>query len=219
MVRAPALNSQRINDFVDRVEARLADLPPPLKGNITGDTVLIGRTIDEIAWGQAVSLTGAIVIIYTILLVYFRSFRVAFLALIPNTLPVTVYFGILGLTGVTLNIITSLIACIVLGIAVDDTIHMLVRFKELCRTMDDEEEAVVAAVRSVVRPVTSTTAALCAGFLVLGASGLRHQVEFAVLSTVMLAFAWLVDMTFTPALCARLGLAESRAQQGPAPGS
>jgi predicted RND superfamily exporter protein len=216
MVRAPALNSQRINGFIDRVEARLSALPEPLQGSITGDTVLIGRTMDEIAWGQAVSLTGAILIIYVILLVYFRSFRVAFLALIPNTLPVTIYFGILGLTGVTLNIFTSLIACIVLGIAVDDTIHLLVRFKEIAREMDDEGEAVLAALRSVIRPVTSTTAALCAGFLVLAVSGLRHQVEFAVLATVMLAVAWLVDVTFTPALCARLGLAESKARQNTA---
>ena len=70
--------------------------------------------------------------------------------------------------------------------------------------------AVVAALRSVIRPVTSTTAALCAGFLVLAMSGLRHQVEFAVLSACMLAVAWLIDVTITPALCARLGLAQAK---------
>ncbi|MBW2313220.1 MAG: hypothetical protein JRH10_03440, partial [Deltaproteobacteria bacterium] len=56
-----------------------------------------------------------------------------------------------------------------------------------------------------------TTAALCAGFLVFGASGLKQMVEFAVLSTTMLAFAWLIDMTFTPALCAQMGLARKQA--------
>jgi predicted RND superfamily exporter protein len=207
MVRAPAANSQGINRFIDRVEERLRELPKPFVGHVTGDTVLIGRTMDEIAWGQAVSLSGAILIIYVILLVYFRSFRIALLALIPNTLPVTVYFGTLGLTGVPLNTITSLIACVVLGIAVDNTIHFMVRFREKAQELGDESQAVVAALRVVARPVTSTTGALCAGFLVLAASGLRTQVEFAVLSTCMLAFAWLVDVTFTPALCARLGVA------------
>jgi predicted RND superfamily exporter protein len=215
LVRAPSLNSHNINVFVDRVQAHLLELPESLEGSITGDTVLIGRTMDEIAWGQAVSLTGAVVIIYAILVMYFRSLRVAFLALIPNMLPVTVYFGILGLSGVTLNVITSLIACIVLGIAVDDTIHFLVRFRQKAVELGDENEAVVAALRSVARPVTSTTIALCAGFLILAASGLRHQVEFGVLSACMLVFAWLVDMTFTPALCARLGLAD-QAQNRPA---
>jgi predicted RND superfamily exporter protein len=143
-----------------------------------------------------------------ILLIYFRSFRVALLALIPNMLPVAVYFGVLGLSGVTLNIITSLIACIVLGIAVDDTIHFIVRFREKAAELGDDSQAAVAALRAVARPVTSTTVALCAGFLVLAGSGLQHQVEFAVLSTIMLAFAWLIDMTFTPALFAGIGISD-----------
>lgn len=219
LIRSPSLNSQRINGFVDRVEERLQALPEPLTGHVTGDTVLIGRTMDEIAWGQAVSLTGAVFIIYIILAIYFRSLWIGFLAMLPNTLPVTVYFGTLGLTGVTLNIITSLIACIVLGIAVDDTIHLLVRFREKFAELGDQKRAVVAALHSVIRPVTSSTAALCAGFLVLAASGLRHQVEFAVLSSCMLVFAWLLDVTFTPALCAGMHLpAPSGSSTTPPPG-
>jgi predicted RND superfamily exporter protein len=128
------------------------------------------------------------------------------MALIPNALPVLVYFGVLGLTGVTLNVVTSLIACIVLGIAVDDTIHFLVRFKEAYKEVGDEAKATVLALTNVVRPVTATTAALVGGFAVFAASGLKHMVEFGVLAACMLAFAWLVDVTFTPALCARLGL-------------
>jgi len=209
LMRAPSLDSRHINEFIDRVESRLAELPEGMSGRITGDTVLVGRTMDDIAQGQAASLSGAVLIIYAILVAYFRSLRVAALALLPNALPVLVYFGTLGLTGVTLNIISSLIACIVLGIAVDDTIHFMVRFREQAQLLGNEEQAVVAALRIVARPVTATTVALCAGFLVLAASGLRHQVEFAILATCMLAFAWLVDVTFTPALCARLGLASA----------
>jgi predicted RND superfamily exporter protein len=201
MIRAPAVDSLSINRFIDRVEARLRQLPPPFVGHITGDTVLIGRTMDEIAWGQAVSLTGATWLIYAIMAWYFRSFRIAFWALIPNILPVTVYFGTLGLTGVTLNIITSLVACVVLGVAVDDTIHFLVRYRDGIAKLGDERQAVIAALRGVARPTSAMNAALCVGLLVLAGSGLRHQVEFAVLSAATLGFAWLMDMTFTPALC------------------
>jgi predicted RND superfamily exporter protein len=214
LVRAPAINSQGINGFVDRVERRLATLPEPIVGKITGDTVLIGRTMDEIAWGQALTLSSAVLIIYAILFLYFRSARTAFLALIPNTLPVTVYFGVLGLTGVTLNIITSLVACVVLGIAVDDTIHFIVHYRTQMAKLRNPDAAAKAALRAVIRPVTSTTLALCVGFLAFAGSGLRHQVEFALLSTSMLAFAWLVDMTFTPALCVRMGIAGER-ERGP----
>jgi predicted RND superfamily exporter protein len=212
MARLPSLDTREYAILLDRIEDHLRTLPDSFEAHVTGNTALVVRTIDDIAIGQALSLSAATLIIYAILVVYFRSFRIGFWALIPNMLPVVLYFGLLGLTGVTLNIITSLIACIVLGIAVDDTIHFLVRFREKLRIVGDETKAAVAALRSVARPVTSTSAALSLGFLVLATSSLKHQVEFGLLAAGMLAFAWLVDVTFTPALACRLGLARDEAR-------
>jgi predicted RND superfamily exporter protein len=214
LVRRPRYSSSEGSAMIKAIESRFEVLPESIDAYVTGQSPLIIRTIDEITRGQAVSLSGATLIIFAILLVYFRSLRIALLALIPNAFPVLVYFGVLGLSGVTLNIITSLIACIVLGIAVDDTIHFLVRFREQQRLVGDEGKAAEAALRLIVRPVTVTTAALCAAFAVLAGSGLKHQVEFGVLATCMLAFAWLVDMTLTPALCARMGFAREGAAAG-----
>ena len=135
--------------MIKAIESRFEALPESIDASVTGSSLLIIRTIDEITRGQAVSLSGATLIILGILVAYFRSLRIALLALIPNALPVLVYFGVLGLSGVTLNIITSLIACIVLGIAVDDTIHLLVRFREQVRIVGDEGKAAAAALRLV----------------------------------------------------------------------
>jgi len=214
LVRRSHYSSKEGSAMIKAIESRFEALPGSIDASVTGQSPLIIHTIDEITRGQAVSLSGATLIILGILVVYFRSLRIALLALIPNALPVLVYFGVLGLSGVTLNIITSLIACIVLGIAVDDTIHFLVRFREQVRIVGDEGKAAAAALRLVVRPVTVTTAALCAAFAVFLGSGLKHQVEFGVLATGMLAFAWLVDMTLTPALCARMGFAREGAAAG-----
>jgi len=207
LVRRPQYSSKEGSAMIKAIESRFEALPESIHASVTGQSPLIVRTIDEITRGQAVSLSGATLIILGILVVYFRSLRIGLLALIPNALPVLVYFGVLGLFGFTLNIITSLIACIVLGIAVDDTIHLLVRFREQVEKVGDRRKAAELALRLVVRPCTVTTAALCAAFAVLIGSGLKHQVEFGVLATCMLAFAWLVDMTLTPVLCARMDLA------------
>ncbi len=196
-------------ELLERIEAKAAHIPGMTSGT-RGSLAVIARTMDEISWGQAQSLSGATIIIFAILTVYFRSLRVAAWALIPNAFPVLVYFGMLGLTGITLNVITSLIACIILGIAVDDTIHFLVRYREHALRSGDETKAAIEALRVVARPVTTTTAALCGGFSVLMGSGLRHQVEFGILATTLLAFAWLVDMTLTPALAAKLRLGRDR---------
>ena len=200
LVRARSLDSQRMADLVERIEGRLASLPDHLRARVTGNGVIVSRALDDIAYGQAVSLGTAFLIIYTILCLLFTSARVGFIALIPNALPVLAYFGILGLSGVSLNPTTGLVACLVLGIAVDDTIHFLARFNSAAHRLADESRGVVEALRTVGRPVTTTSAALCLGFLVLTSSELRNQAEFGMLASVTLALAWLVDVTFTPAL-------------------
>lgn len=199
-VRSKITDSGTMAALVERIETHLTGLPPGLVGAVTGNSVLVARTIDDIARGQALSLGLAFAVIFAVLALVFTSLRMGFIALIPNVLPVLVYFGALGLSGITLNPTTGLVACLVLGIAVDDTIHFMVRFNEAARRLADETEAVVEALRSVGRPVTYTSAALCLGFLVLTSSELRNQVEFGALASFTLAVAWLIDVTFTPAL-------------------
>jgi predicted RND superfamily exporter protein len=204
LVRSETLDSSGMAGLVRRIEDHLEDLPEPLKATVTGNGVLLSRTIDDIALGQALSLGTAFLIIFVILCLLFTSVRVGFIALIPNALPVLAYFGVLGLSGVSLNATTGLVACLVLGIAVDDTIHFLARFNAAAHRTADEARGVIEALRSVGRPVTYTSGALCLGFLVLTTSDLRNQAEFGALAALTLAFAWLVDVTFTPALAVRM---------------
>jgi hydrophobe/amphiphile efflux-3 (HAE3) family protein len=204
VLRSKVTDSAGTARLVRRMEARLAELPRHLHWRVTGNGVIVSHTIDDIARGQVLSLSVAFLIIFAILAVLFTSARVGFLALIPNALPVLAYFGVLGLTGVTLNTTTGLVACIVLGIAVDDTIHFLARFNSLARRRLDEARGISGALRAVGRPVTITTVALCLGFLALTTSELRNQRDFGALAAFTLAFAWLVDVTFTPALAGRM---------------
>lgn len=196
--------SIEIGDFVARTEARLAQMPPPLDGTVTGTPVLATRTVNAIASGQLTSLAIASVAIWAMLALMFTSARAALLAMLPNLLPVGVYFAILGALDITLNPTTSLIACIVLGIAVDDTVHFLTRFNADARAKANEKAAVKSALASVLRPVTLTVVSLCLGFLVFAGSELQNQVQFGLLSAATLAIAWLVDITLTPALGSKL---------------
>jgi predicted RND superfamily exporter protein len=200
IVRTRAIDSPDLMGLVRRIEDRLAIVPPHFDAKVSGSSVLLARTMDEIAIGQAVSLSAALLIIYAILALLFTSFRIGLLALIPNALPVLVYFGVLGWAGVTLNVVTGLVGCLVLGIAVDDTIHMLVHFKDAARGRANESEGIVEAIMAVGRPISFTTLALCLGFLVLLLSNMKSQVEFGVLASITLAIAWIIDLTFTPAI-------------------
>ena len=193
-----------IGALVNRVEDRLKQMPPPLDGTITGTPVLATRTVNAIASGQLTSLAIASVAIWAMLALMFTSARAALIAMLPNLLPVMIYFGLLGALGITLNPTTSLIACIVLGIAVDDTIHFLARFNADARDKANEKAAVKSALAGVLRPVTLTVIALCMGFLMFAGSELQNQVQFGLLSAATLAIAWAIDITLTPALGSKL---------------
>jgi predicted RND superfamily exporter protein len=204
LVRTTALDSADLGELVRRIEARLAKLTEPVSGRVTGNLVLIAKTNDEIAIGQAISVGSAFGMIFLIMAALFMSLRIGFLGMVPNVFPVLLYFGVLGWTGITLNVTTGLVASIVLGISVDDTIHFFSNFNRFAREKASELEGVKATLLHLGRPVTYASLALCAGFAVLGLSDLRQQAEFGWLAAVTLLAAAVADLTFNPALTSRI---------------
>jgi predicted RND superfamily exporter protein len=208
LVRYRTQDSASMSAFLDRLEERLARLPRPVEGWVTGETVLLARTVDGISRGQLLSMALAVLVTFAPMAALFGSWRVGLLALIPNVLPVAFYFGLLGLLGVTLNPTTAVIGCLALGIAVDDTIHFLARFRGSGGRGRDEEEAVTLALQLVGRPITITIVALFLGFGSAITAQLKNQAEFGALTAVTLGFAWIADVFLTPALAAHIGRGE-----------
>ena len=201
VLRSKAITSEAMQDLIARINKRLGDFPDHIKATVTGNPVLINETLSEIVVGQARSVGLALIIVYGILALMFMSMRIGFVALIPNLLPVAVYFGSLCFFGISLNPSTSLIAPMVLGIAIDDTIHYFSRFNREIKHYADDKKATIAALKAVGRPVTFTSVGLCLGFLVLMTSDLSMQVQVGIMASYALAVAWLSDFVLTPALC------------------
>lgn len=202
IVRSKFINTDDMSRLISRINERLREFPEQLKATITGNPILISETLGDIIIGQAQSVGLALVIVYGILSLMFMSHRIGFIALIPNIIPIVIYFGSLGFFGITLNPSTSLIAPMVLGIAIDDTIHYFSRFNREVRRLADDRKATVAALKAVGRPVSYTSIGLCLGFLVLTSSELHMQVQVGIMASWALAVAWLSDFFLTPALCA-----------------
>ena len=203
LVRSTETETREFSNLAARIDERMAALPESISGQATGNAILLTRAANQISRGQALSLVSALGMIGLLLVAYFRSLRLGLFALLPNAVPVAFYFGLLGATGVTLNNSTALMGSIVLGIAVDDTLHLLVEYRRALRETGDPDRAIEAALAHVGRAITCTTAAVCMGLLVVAGSELRNQAEFGLLGALTLAIAWLVDVTFTPALCWR----------------
>ena len=189
-----------IGELVGRIEERLGALPPPLNGKVTGSAVLALHTVGDIVGGQGLSIGIAVFGIWALLAMLFTSIRAGFLALLPTVIPVAVYFGTLGLLDIKLSPTTSLIACIVLGVTVDETFHFLAKFNTDAREKADEVAAAKSGLAGVLRPITLNMIALCLGFLSFVGGGLQSQVLFGALASFTLLVAWAMDITLTPAL-------------------
>ncbi len=203
-LRTSALSTAAVNALATRIEARLAALPDTLHGSVTGTTALSARGIDAISRGQVGSLGVALGLVAVVLALVFRSWHIGLIVLLPSGLPILCFFGLLGVIPTTLNLSTSLVACAVFGIAIDDSVHLLARYAAACRDHGTCEAELEAALAAVLRPVTITTAALVAGFATLAFAELRGQVEFGLLAAATLFIAWLTDLAVTPTLLLRL---------------
>ena len=190
--------------FLDRLQPRLAQLSLGLTPHVTGNAVLLTQSVDAATSGQIWSVGLALLLVYLCLAIQFTSWGIGLLASLPTTLQTVLYFGALGLSGITLNATTSLVECLVLGLAVDDTIHYLARFNTEAKRSGSESNAAVSALAAVLRPVTLTKAILALGFLMLATGDLRNQVVFGWLAGLTLFTAWLVDVFVTPAFMSRV---------------
>lgn len=202
-VRTPVLETPILQELFARIESRLAELPPGLTARIEGEAVTLTRTMEQLTGSQLESLLISAGAIFLLLSVLFASARVGALAMLPNTLPVVAYFALLWATDTLLSPTTALVSCIVLGIAVDDTLHLLVRFNQLARERASEEEGSRQAVAEVLQPITLTTVAIACGFLTLISSPFHSQQMFGILAASTLVLAWLSDLFLAPAVSAR----------------
>ncbi len=205
-VSTPEVDTARLRGLFERLQLVLSTLPPGLEVQLGGPAVELGQTVTALTGGQLRSIAIAAGAIFLVLSLLFASWRVGLRAMLPNLLPIAVYFGTLGVLGIPLGPTTALVACIVLGIAVDDTLHLLVRFNDLARQLANEEQAAQAAVKEVIRPITLTTIAVSSGFLILTASPFHSQVVFGALAASTLLVAWFSDLLLTPAISARASI-------------
>jgi predicted RND superfamily exporter protein len=187
---------QGIRDYVEQ------QFPPKLKVTPTGNLVLLTGTASDIVAGQIKSLSLALGVIFVVMSLMFLSLKVGLLAILPNALPILIFFGVMGWFGIFLNLGTSLIAAIALGIAVDSTIHYMSRLNLELKGAVDQVSALVGTLRIVGAPIIYATVALFLGFLTFAFSSFVPIQQFGVLSGVTMATALVTNLVLLPALLA-----------------
>jgi predicted RND superfamily exporter protein len=204
VVRTGEVGSAAIRRLTGRIEAALADggVPEGMRAFVTGNAVLLDRAADAVAGTQTATVGFAAGAMFLLLAVGLRSTRLGLVAMVPNAVPVLVFFGTLGLGAAPLSLPTSLIANAALGIAIDDTAHYLVRYRAE-RRGGSPEEAVLRCTAAVGRPIALASAMLVLGFASVAASEFATLRQFGVLSAWTLVVCVVADLLLLPAILVR----------------
>ncbi|MDH5326777.1 MAG: MMPL family transporter [Gammaproteobacteria bacterium] len=192
-----------VRHMQQELEQRFAPLKeryPQLNVTPTGGLVLMIKILDFVSWSQIRGFSLALLAISVVLLLTFRSVRVGLLALFPNLLPLSVVFGLMGYLGIPLDADTLIVAPVMIGIVVDDTIHFLTHYRALMEEKGDIDAAIVDSFREVGQAITFTTVILLGAFLAFGLLDHQGIKNFGLLAGVAVATALAGDLLLLPAL-------------------
>lgn len=187
--------------LLDDIAAHARDtLPPGAHLVPAGYVPLYVRMIDHLVHGQVVSVSITFAVVLVVIGALFRSARYALLALPPNLLPIVGTLGFMGHAGIDLDASTVLIASISLGIAVDDTIHFLFKFRARAAATGDAARAVDETLRTTGVAITTTSLVLALGFAVICLAEVKSVAVFGLLTAVTMVSALVGELFVTPAV-------------------
>jgi hypothetical protein len=142
----------------------------------------------------------ATVLVFVLMIIMLGSLRGGLIALIPNLIPILFTLGLMGWLGVELNMLTSLIGCIIIGVSVDNTIHFMHHFQRFARQGNLPREATRLALGHVGRALLFTSIVLCGGFLVFLFAKFSVHRMLGLLLTFSIATALIANFLVAPAL-------------------
>ncbi|WP_111683267.1 efflux RND transporter permease subunit [Winogradskyella tangerina] len=167
---------------------------------INGFAVVFAQLNNFILETQFKSFFAAFFVAFLCLLVFIRSLRTTLLVLIPNILPLALLAIFMSLLDIPLDVSTAMITPIMLGIAMDDTIHLVYKYRKSNTITGSPESRMDNAMHYTGSALFSTTIALVGGFLIIASSATPSVGDFGILCAVTVAIALITDIFYLPAL-------------------
>jgi len=215
-MRLPTSNAVHYRAYLAELDAGLREtLGPDLDFWITGNTTLMSRVFAALVTSMGRSYLIALAVITPLMILMIGDRRLGLVSMAPNLFPVIFVLGLMGWLNIPLDTSNIVIGSIIIGLAVDDTIHFLQRFRVEFQSRGSVEESVRATMRGTGMALFITSMVLVTGFVVMAALGtMRNTHQFGYLCALGIAVALVADLLVTPALIARTS---ARLHPGEAP--
>ena len=204
------LGVQQARVIIDEVEQTVAGLfPEGVETELTGSSLLFMNMDKYLVNGQIESMGLVLVVLLMAMILLFRSLRMGLMAMIPNVVPIAAMLGLMGWMDIRLDGFTVMIACIAIGIGVDDTIHYLHHLKHELSLGKDLDRAMADTVLSVGRALVFTSVVLALGFWIFCLSDFVGTFNFGLLTGVTVLVALIADLVILPAAIKLVGVPNS----------
>ena len=201
MIRINDASVETVNGIMDRLTT-ITEGDPAVEV-IGGYGYIRSELASKVLTGTYYSLGIALLIIFVLLSVIFRSVNAGLLGIIPLSVSVVVLFGLMGLLGIRLDVATALLSSIMIGVGVDYTIHFLWRFREERRQNRPATEAVITTITTTGRGIIFNALSVIVGFSVLMISSFTPIRFFGALVVVSILSCLVGALVILPALVLR----------------
>ena len=172
----------------------------PYSATVNGQTVMFAHMQHDVTATLIQSITIAVVMISLVMLLIFRNWRMLPLFIVPNVLPIALVVGVMGWLDIDIDMGVAIAGAIIIGVAVDDTIHFMVKYIEARKRGDNLHDAMMYVMSYAGSAIIFTTIVLSLAFLVFVFSNFNPNYHFGIVTASALLIAVVVDLVALPAL-------------------
>ena len=197
-----SLQDLRRKDLLEKIKSDLIERINISEDNlkITGILVLYNNMLQSLFKSQILTLGVVMIGIAFMLIILFRSVKLALIGIIPNLLAAAIILGLMGLVRIPLDMMTITIAAITIGIAVDNSIHYIYRFREEFPKNRDYIATMHYCHANIGKAVFYTASTIIIGFSILVLSNFIPTIYFGLLTALAMLIALLAALTLLPKL-------------------
>ncbi len=192
----------RRNDLINKINYDLENKIGIDKNEfkLAGVLILFNNLLQSLFKSQILTLGLVMIGIFIMFLILFKNIKLSLIGVVPNFIAAFFILGIIGLLGIPLDMMTITIAAITIGIAVDNSIHYIYRFKEEFNNLKDYKETLTLCHTTVGKAILNTSITIVFGFSILVLSKFIPTIYFGIFTGIAMLLAMISVLTLLPSL-------------------
>ena len=192
----------RRNDLINKINFDLKNKIGLDQGEykLAGVLILFNNLLQSLFKSQILTLGLVMIGIFSMFIILFRNIKLSLIGVVPNFIAAFFILGIIGLLGIPLDMMTITIAAITIGIAVDNSIHYIYRFKEEFSKIKDYDETLKKCHSTVGVAILNTSITIVFGFSILVLSKFIPTIYFGIFTGLAMLLAMISVLTLLPSL-------------------